>query len=57
VLNTPSRCTGTLDVGAPANPGALPALPVPARRARVVVSADSGTILFTGYLATEPVPV
>ena len=57
VLNTPSRCTGTLDVGAPANPGSLPALPVPARRARVVVSADSGTILFTGYLATEPVPV
>ena len=57
VLNTPSRCTGTLDVGAPANPGSLPALPVPARRARVVVSTDSGTILFTGYLATEPVPV
>ena len=35
----------------------LPTLPVPVRRARVVVSADSGTVLFTGYLATEPVPV
>jgi len=57
VLNTPSRCTGMLDVGSPANPGASAALPVPVRRARVVVSASSGTVLFTGYLATEPVPV
>jgi hypothetical protein len=61
-LNAPSRCSGALDVGAPANPGAsyplpVPALPVPVRRARVVVSSDSGTLLFTGYLATEPVPV
>jgi hypothetical protein len=30
---------------------------VPVRRGRVVVSADSGTVLFTGYLATEPVPL
>lgn len=57
VLNTPSRCTGMLDVGAPANPGASAALLVPVRRGRVVVSANNGTALFTGYLATEPVPV
>lgn len=57
VLNTPSRCTGMLAVGAPANPGASTVLLVPVRRARVVVSASSGTVLFTGYLATEPVPV
>ena len=57
VLNTPSRCTGTLDVGAPANPGSAPALPVPVRRGRVVVSSSSGTVLFTGYLATEPGPI
>jgi hypothetical protein len=57
VLNTPSRCTGSLDVGSPANPGASTTLPVPVRRGRVVVTANSGTVLFTGYLATEPVPV
>ena len=57
VLNTPSRCTGSLDVGSPANPGASTTLPVPVRRGRVVVTASSGTVLFTGYLATEPVPV
>jgi hypothetical protein len=57
VLNTPSRCTGALDVGSPANPGASSTLIVPVRRGRVVVSAASGTVLFTGYLATEPVPV
>ena len=56
VLNAPSRCTGALDVGSPANPGTAPELPVPVRRARIVVSADSGTLVFTGYLATEPVP-
>ena len=32
-------------------------LAVPVRRARVVVTAANGTLLFTGYLATEPVPV
>ena len=57
VLNTPSRCTGALDVGSPANPGASSTLIVPVRRGRVVVSAASGAALFTGYLATEPVPV
>jgi hypothetical protein len=55
-LNQPSRCSGSLDVGSAANPGASFALPVPARRGRIVVSSDSGTILFTGYIATEPVP-
>lgn len=29
----------------------------PVRRARVVVTNDAGTTLFTGYLTTEPVPV
>ncbi len=47
VLNAPSRCSGMLDVG---DAGVA----VPARRSRVVVSSDSGTILFTGYMATEP---
>ena len=47
VLNAPSRCSGVLAVG---DAG----LPVPVRRARVVVTADSGTVLFTGYVATEP---
>jgi hypothetical protein len=51
-LNAPSRCSGVLAVG---DAG----LPVPVRRARVVVTSDpSGTdapvILFTGYVATEP---
>ncbi len=53
-LNAPSRCSGSLLVGVAANPGALPALPVPVRRARVVVTSDAGALLFTGYLATEP---
>jgi hypothetical protein len=57
VLNMPSRCTGALDVGSSANPGASSVLLVPVRRGRVVVSSDSGAVLFTGYLATEPVPV
>lgn len=54
VLNTPSRCSGALVVNAP---GLSPALPVPVRRARIVVAAASGTILFTGYIATEPEPI
>jgi hypothetical protein len=57
VLNTPSRCSGTLEVGSSANPGSSSTLPVPVRRGHVVVTAASGTVLFTGYLATEPVPV
>jgi hypothetical protein len=57
ILNTPSRCTGLLEFGAQANPGSIPALPVPVRRGRIVVSADSGTVLFTGYLASDPVQI
>lgn len=45
-LNAPSRCSGMLAVG--------DALSVPARRGRVVVTAASGAVLFTGYVATEP---
>jgi hypothetical protein len=47
VLNAPSRCSGLLDVSDVS-------LTVPVRRARVVVTADSGVVLFSGYLATEP---
>ena len=54
VLNQPSRCTGQLLFGGNFMPGANPNLPLPARRARVVVSADYGPVLFTGYIATEP---
>jgi hypothetical protein len=46
-LNVPSVCSGMLDVSDAS-------LAVPARRRRVVVTAASGTILFTGYVATEP---
>jgi hypothetical protein len=49
-LNAPSRCTAELVVGAHG-------LALPVRRARVKVSAQNGTLLFTGYLATEPVRV
>jgi hypothetical protein len=48
-LNAPSRCSGSLLLSAE------PALALPVRRARVVASSDAGTLLFTGYLATEPV--
>jgi hypothetical protein len=47
VLNAPSICSGMLDVSDAA-------LVVPVRRGRMVVTAASGTVLFTGYLATEP---
>ena len=46
-LNKPSRCTTEIVVGAEG-------LPLPARRGRVTVTAQNGTVLFTGYLATEP---
>src|SRR6202789_2138472 len=46
-LNTPSVCSGMLDV----TDGGLM---VPVRRGRVVVTAASGTVLFTGYIATDP---
>jgi hypothetical protein len=46
-LNAPSVCSGMLDVS-------HEALAVPGRRGRVVVTAANGTVLFTGYVATEP---
>jgi hypothetical protein len=48
VLNEPSIASGLLEVGT---------LAVPVRRARVVMTAANGTLLFTGYLATEAVAV
>jgi hypothetical protein len=47
-LNRPSRCTAKMVLGAGG-------LAVPARRGRVTVTAVDTTLLFTGYLATEPV--
>lgn len=49
-LNAPTRCTAELVVG-------VGALPLPSRLGRVVVEAEDQTVLFTGYLATEPVRV
>jgi len=46
-LNAPSVCSGLLDVG---DAG----LKVPVRRGRMAVTAANGTVLFTGYVATEP---
>ncbi|HEX3570731.1 MAG TPA: hypothetical protein VHU44_07900 [Acidobacteriaceae bacterium] len=54
VLNQPSRCTGELLFGGCFMPGADPGLTLPARQARIIVSSGFGTILFTGYIATEP---
>ena len=49
-LNAPSTVNGMLClVGT--------ALKVPARRGRVMITAEDATVLFTGYLATEPVAV
>ena len=53
-LNAPSRCIGSVMIATAANPGSAPMLPVPVRRARVVIANASGTKLFTGYIATEP---
>lgn len=47
-LNEPSRCTLELVLG-------LTGLKTPVRRGRVTVTAADTTLLFTGYLATEPV--
>ncbi len=46
-LNEPSLCSFTV---APATS----VLPTPARNGRVIVSDDSGILLFTGYIPTEP---
>lgn len=48
-LNAPSRCTGALMLNAE------PARALPMRRARLVASSDAEVVLFTGYIATEPV--
>lgn len=49
ILNAPSRCKAEILVDATT---------LPQRKARVVVnSVSDGTVLFTGYLATEPVKV
>lgn len=54
-LNEPSVASGTLLLGGDPRSSALP---VPARRGRVVLSSCvSGAVLFTGYLATEPVAI
>ena len=49
-LNAPSRCTAELILG-------TKGLANPVRRGRVVVTSDNGDLLFTGYLATEPVAI
>ena len=46
-LNEPSICSFAL---VPSASGTI----VPARSGRVIVSDDSGIVLFTGYIATEP---
>jgi hypothetical protein len=46
-LNVPSVLSGMLDVS---DAG----LAVPVRRGRVVLAAANGTVLFTGYIATDP---
>jgi len=46
-LNVPSVLSGMLDVS---DAG----LAVPVRRGRVVAAAANGTVLFTGYIATDP---
>ncbi|MEI9981691.1 MAG: hypothetical protein WDN23_22385 [Edaphobacter sp.] len=46
-LNAPSVCSGMLDVS---DAG----FAVPVRRGRIVVTAANGTVLFTGYVATDP---
>jgi len=49
-LNSPTRLTAELVVG-------VEGLPLPSRLGRVIVDAEDGTALFTGYLATEPVRI
>ncbi|MGA8940956.1 MAG: hypothetical protein WB439_17465 [Acidobacteriaceae bacterium] len=49
-LNVPSRCTAEIVLGALG-------LAVPVRRGKVTVTGVDGTVMFTGYLATEPVRI
>ncbi|GAC1355317.1 MAG: hypothetical protein NVSMB3_00360 [Acidobacteriaceae bacterium] len=46
-LNVPSTCHCILDLSSAA-------LTTPVRKARVIVTKNDGTVLFTGYVATEP---
>ena len=48
VLNEPSRCTTEIVLG-------VGGFAVPVRRGKVTITAEDATVLFTGYLATEPV--
>ena len=50
VLHAASRCTGGLHLNALG-------LPEPVRGARIVVTKDDGTTLFTGYVANEPAKI
>ena len=50
-LNRPSILTGLLSLGK----GTGGSLPIPARRARVIATSANNIVLFTGYLAIEPV--
>ncbi len=49
-LNAPSRCTAEIMLG-------VEGLAVPVRRGKVTVTAADATVMFTGYLATEPVRI
>ncbi|MGA7156028.1 MAG: hypothetical protein WBY53_04235 [Acidobacteriaceae bacterium] len=49
-LNEPSRCTTEIVLG-------IQGLAVPVRRGKVTVTTSDATVLFTGYLATEPVRI
>ncbi len=49
-LNAPSLAKGLLCLEGTS-------LVVPVRRARVILTSAAGAVMFTGYLATEPVPV
>src|SRR6202034_4674576 len=49
-LNEPSRCTAEIVLG-------LSGLAVPVRRGKVTVTTANATLLFTGYLATEPIRI
>jgi len=49
-LNVPSRCAAEIVLG-------IDGLAMPSRHARVVVTTESGTEIFTGYIATEPVRI
>ncbi len=49
-LNEPSRLSGLISLGGSS-------LATPARRGRIVSTADNGVVLFTGYIAITPEPV